>query len=77
MAPRNLDVITCGPEHAQRYCIVDEDHNYWNEKDQTWTKDPKEAGLFADVAEVGSKMHDLMVTQVAGVLQRFVSADSR
>lgn len=73
MVPRKLDVITCGPEHALRYCIVDEDHNYWNEKDQTWTKNPKEAGLFADAAEVGSKMHDLMVTQVSGVLQRFVA----
>jgi hypothetical protein len=73
MAPRKLDAITCGPEHALRYCIVDEDQNYWNERDQTWTKNPKEAGLFADVAEVGSKMHDLMVTQVSGVLQRFVA----
>jgi hypothetical protein len=73
MAPRKLDAITCGPEHALRYCIVDEDQNYWNERDQTWTKNPKEAGLFADAAEVGSKMHDLMVTQVSGVLQRFVA----
>ena len=72
MAPRKLDVVTCGPEHARRYYIVDEDHNYWNEKDQTWTKNPKEAGLFADAAEVGSKMHDLMVTRCPGVLQRFV-----
>jgi len=73
MTPKNLDVITFGPDDDRRYYIVDEDHTYWNEKDQTWTKNPKEAGVFADEAEVGSKMHQLMVTQVPGIVQRFVA----
>ena len=73
MAPRNLDVITCGPKHARRYYIVDGNHNYWNDTDQTWTRNPQEAELFADKAEVADKMHNLMVTQVPGLLQRFVA----
>jgi hypothetical protein len=72
MAPRTLTVGTCGPEHARRYFIVDQDHNFWNEKDQTWTANPREAGLFADQAEVAATLHDLMVTQVPGILQRFI-----
>ena len=63
---------TCGPEHARRYYIVDQDHNYRNEKDQTWTTNPREAGLFAGEAGVAATLHDLMVTQVPGILRRFV-----
>ena len=69
MAPKTLTIGTCGPEHARRYYIVDQDHNYWNEPNQTWTTNPKEAGLFADQAEVAATLHDLMVTQVPGILQ--------
>jgi hypothetical protein len=51
---------------------MDDNHNYWNEKDQTWTRISKEAGLFADAGDVASTLRYLMVTQVPGVLQRFI-----
>ena len=69
---KNMAVGICGPEHARRYFIVDQDRNYWNEQEQTWTTNPKEAGLFADPATATNKVHDLMLAEVPGALQRFV-----
>ena len=72
MAPKALAVGICGPEDARRFYIVDQDRNYWNENEQTWTTNPKEAGLFAVVTAVTSKVHDLLLAEVPGVVQRFI-----
>jgi hypothetical protein len=70
---RKLLIDACGPEFALRYFLTDGESNFWNEKNQCWTKDFNEAGLWADVNEIGQKMHDLMMTQIPGELHQFTA----
>ena len=66
-----LVIDVCGPKYARRYFLKDREGNFWGEKG--WTKNPREATLFADGNEVSKKMHDLMLTQVPGKLHTFVA----
>ena len=70
---RKLIIDACGPEFARRFFLKDGEGNFWNERDQTWTGDFSEAGLWADLQEVHDKMHDLMLAQMPGELQLFTA----
>ena len=64
-----LIIGNCGPCNAHRFFIHDTDWNYWT--GETWTKDYKQAALYADADEIAAKMHELMLA-LPGTLQRFV-----
>jgi hypothetical protein len=66
-----LVIDVCGPKYARRYFLKDREGNFWGEKG--WTTNPREATLFADGNEVTKKMHDLMMSQVPGVVHRFTA----
>lgn len=69
--PKILYTVPAGTPFAPRWRIEDPDGNYWNEKNQCWTKQIKEAGLFITPNEAGIKIYELMQTQVAGKITKF------
>ncbi len=70
--PKNIYLSTFGLPYAPRMCIMDNDQNYWSEMDNCWTADPKKAALYLDTCEAGSRLHELMLTQVPGKLYSFI-----
>jgi len=69
--PKILYSVPAGTPFAPRWRIEDPDGNYWNEKNQCWTKEIKEAGLFITPNEAGLRIYELMQTQVAGEITKF------
>jgi len=57
---------------APRMCIMDDNQNYWSEKDNCWTTDPKKAARYLDTCDAGHKLRELMMTQVPGKLYSFI-----
>jgi hypothetical protein len=51
---------------------MDNDQNYWSEKDNCWTTDPTRAGLCLDTCDAGHMLRELMLTQVPGKLYTFI-----
>jgi hypothetical protein len=69
--PKILYSVPAGTPFAPRWRIEDPDGNYWDEKNQCWTKNVKEAGLFITPNEAGIKIYELMQSQVAGKITKF------